>query len=54
MKTYNAFAALAICVLLALSITTFVNLHKVSAQLRDCRKIRNGYVPHNNLLFPSK
>lgn len=53
MKTYKAFATLAICVLLALNIATFVNLHKVSAQLRACRKIGHGYIPHNNLPFPN-
>lgn len=53
MKTYNAFATLAICVLSALTIATFVNLLKVSAQLRACRTIGDGYIPHNNLPFPN-
>lgn len=53
MKTYDACATLAICVSLALTITTFVQIHKVSAQLRACRQIGNGYIPYNNLPFPN-
>ena len=43
MKTRKAFATLTICVLLAVTIATFVNLHKVSAQsIANCRKFVTG------------
>ena len=43
MKTRNTFVTLAICVLLGLTTTFFVNQHEVSAQhIADCRKIVTG------------
>ncbi|MGI2903114.1 hypothetical protein [Tolypothrix sp. VBCCA 56010] len=43
MKTRNTFVTLTICVLLALTTTFFVNLHKVSARpITDCRKFVTG------------
>lgn len=50
MKTRNAFVKLTICVLLVLTTTFFVNLHKAEAQpikaeaqaITDCRKIVTG------------
>jgi hypothetical protein len=43
MRTRNAFATLTICVLLALTIVTVVNVYKVSAQsIADCRKVVTG------------
>lgn len=43
MKTRKAFATLTTCVLLALTIVTVVNVHKVSAQsIADCRKLVTG------------
>ncbi|MEH2141193.1 hypothetical protein [Nostoc sp.] len=43
MKIRKAFATLTICVFLALTIATFVNLHEASAQyIADCRKLVTG------------
>jgi len=55
MKTRNAFVAFTICVLSALTLTDFVNLHKVLAQpIRDCRKIVTGtYLTTNSGDFGS-
>lgn len=52
MKTRNAFVTLTICVLLALTTTFFVNMHKVSSQpITDCRKLVTGtYLTTTNSL----
>lgn len=55
MKTRNAVVTFTICVLLALTTTFFVNLHKVSAQpITDCRKLVTGtYLTTNSADFGS-
>ena len=55
MKTRNAFVTLTICVLLALTTTFFVNMHKVSSQpITDCRKLVTGtYLTTNSGNFGS-